>query len=87
MRFFLWFKEKFAGLSPQGSVAYVPQQAWIQNATLRDNILFGKPYSEQKYRCVLEACALTPDLEVLPGGDMTEIGEKVQKHFHFPFFY
>uniref|UniRef100_A0AAQ5YZ93 ATP-binding cassette, sub-family C (CFTR/MRP), member 3 n=1 Tax=Amphiprion ocellaris TaxID=80972 RepID=A0AAQ5YZ93_AMPOC len=59
-----------------GSVAYVPQQAWIQNATLRDNILFGRPYNEQKYRCVLDACALTPDLQVLPGGDMTEIGEK-----------
>lgn len=60
-------------------MAYVPQQAWIQNATLRDNILFGKPFNEQKYRCVLETCALTPDLEVLPGGDMTEIGEKVKK--------
>uniref|UniRef100_A0A7N6BYH4 ATP-binding cassette, sub-family C (CFTR/MRP), member 3 n=1 Tax=Anabas testudineus TaxID=64144 RepID=A0A7N6BYH4_ANATE len=69
--------EKLEGdISIRGSVAYVPQQAWIQNATLRDNILFGKPYNEQKYRCVLEACALTPDLEVLPGGDMTEIGEK-----------
>uniref|UniRef100_A0A7N8YLG0 ATP-binding cassette, sub-family C (CFTR/MRP), member 3 n=1 Tax=Mastacembelus armatus TaxID=205130 RepID=A0A7N8YLG0_9TELE len=59
-----------------GSVAYVPQQAWIQNATLRDNILFENPYNEQKYHSVLEACALTFDLEVLPGGDMTEIGEK-----------
>uniref|UniRef100_A0A673CN78 ATP-binding cassette, sub-family C (CFTR/MRP), member 3 n=1 Tax=Sphaeramia orbicularis TaxID=375764 RepID=A0A673CN78_9TELE len=69
--------EKLEGeVSIRGSVAYVPQQAWIQNATLRDNILFGKPFNEQKYRCVLEACALTPDLEVLPGGDMTEIGEK-----------
>ncbi|XP_029311727.1 canalicular multispecific organic anion transporter 2 isoform X4 [Cottoperca gobio] len=69
--------EKLEGeVSIRGSVAYVPQQAWIQNATLRDNILFGKLYNEQKYRCVLEACALTPDLEVLPGGDMTEIGEK-----------
>ncbi|XP_041829097.1 ATP-binding cassette sub-family C member 3 isoform X2 [Melanotaenia boesemani] len=69
--------EKLEGeVSIRGSVAYVPQQAWIQNATLRDNILFGKSYNEQKYRCVLEACALTPDLEVLPGGDMTEIGEK-----------
>ncbi|XP_061612364.1 ATP-binding cassette sub-family C member 3 isoform X3 [Phyllopteryx taeniolatus] len=69
--------EKLEGdVSVRGSVAYVPQQAWIQNATLRDNILFGKLYNEQKYRCVLEACALTPDLEVLPGGDMTEIGEK-----------
>ncbi|KAM6898542.1 ATP-binding cassette sub-family C member 3 [Lycodopsis pacificus] len=69
--------EKLEGeVSIRGSVAYVPQQAWIQNATLRDNILFGKPYNEPKYCCVLEACALTPDLEVLPGGDMTEIGEK-----------
>ncbi|TMS22599.1 Canalicular multispecific organic anion transporter 2 [Larimichthys crocea] len=69
--------EKMEGeVSIRGSVAYVPQQAWIQNATLRDNILFGKLYNEQKYGCVLEACSLTPDLEVLPGGDMTEIGEK-----------
>ncbi|XP_072313058.1 ATP-binding cassette sub-family C member 3 isoform X4 [Eucyclogobius newberryi] len=69
--------EKTEGdVSVRGSVAYVPQQAWIQNATLRDNILFGKPFQEPKYRCVLEACALTPDLDVLPGGDMTEIGEK-----------
>uniref|UniRef100_A0A3Q3WCA4 Uncharacterized protein n=1 Tax=Mola mola TaxID=94237 RepID=A0A3Q3WCA4_MOLML len=69
--------EKLEGeVSIRGSVAYVPQQAWIQNATLRDNILFGQPYNQQKYCCVLEACALTPDLEVLPGGDMTEIGEK-----------
>ncbi|XP_067225111.1 ATP-binding cassette sub-family C member 3 isoform X4 [Chanodichthys erythropterus] len=69
--------EKLDGqISIRGSVAYVPQQAWIQNCTLRDNILFGRPYVEHKYRCVLEACALTPDLEVLPGGDQTEIGEK-----------
>ncbi|KAK0156266.1 Canalicular multispecific organic anion transporter 2 [Merluccius polli] len=69
--------EKLEGdVAVRGSVAYVPQQAWIQNATLKDNILFGKPFEEQKYNCVLEACALTPDLEVLPGGDMTEIGEK-----------
>lgn len=67
-------------LSPplsQGSVAYVPQQAWIQNATLKDNILFGQAPNEQKYQNVLEACALKTDLEVLPGGDHTEIGEKV----------
>ncbi|KAJ8363811.1 hypothetical protein SKAU_G00126420 [Synaphobranchus kaupii] len=63
-------------ISIRGSVAYVPQQAWIQNATLRDNILFGNPYNEQKYRSTLDACALTPDLDVLPGGDQTEIGEK-----------
>ncbi|CAL1291845.1 unnamed protein product [Larinioides sclopetarius] len=60
----------------KGSVAYVPQQAWIQNATLRKNVLFTQTYDEKKYKSVLEACALAQDLEILPGGDMTEIGEK-----------
>ncbi|KAJ6669153.1 hypothetical protein lerEdw1_007962 [Lerista edwardsae] len=60
----------------QGSVAYVPQQAWIQNATLKDNILFGSPLDEARYQQVLEACALLPDLQLLPGADLTEIGEK-----------
>ncbi|XP_053694487.1 multidrug resistance-associated protein 1-like [Sabethes cyaneus] len=59
-----------------GRIAFVPQQAWIQNATLRENILFGKPFHAQKYDRVLESCALKPDLEMLPGGDATEIGEK-----------
>ena len=62
----------------QGSVAYVAQQAWIQNATVRDNILFGKPFDEQRYNRILDACALRPDLQILPAGDATEIGEKVQ---------
>ncbi|KAM6442960.1 ATP-binding cassette sub-family C member 2 isoform 1-T1 [Liasis olivaceus] len=60
----------------QGSMAYVPQQAWIQNATLKDNILFGSPLDEARYQQILEACALLPDLQLLPGGDLTEIGEK-----------
>lgn len=55
----------------------MPQQAWIQNATLKDNILFGQAPNEEKYQNALEACALKTDLEVLPGGDQTEIGEKV----------
>lgn len=59
-----------------GSIAYVAQQAWIQNATLKDNILFGKPYDKKKYDRVVEACALKPDFEMLPGADLTEIGEK-----------
>ncbi|KFW66898.1 Canalicular multispecific organic anion transporter 2, partial [Pygoscelis adeliae] len=70
--------EKLEGeVAVKGSVAYVPQQAWIQNATLKDNILFGQAPNVQKYQNVLEACALKTDLEVLPGGDQTEIGEKV----------
>ncbi|XP_035029328.1 canalicular multispecific organic anion transporter 1 [Hippoglossus stenolepis] len=60
----------------QGSLAYVPQQAWIQNATLRDNIMFGSPTEERRLQEVIEATALCPDLELLPAGDMTEIGEK-----------
>lgn len=59
-----------------GTIAYVPQIAWIQNATLKNNILFGKKLEETTYESVIDACALRPDLEVLPGGDMTEIGEK-----------
>lgn len=66
-------------LSPsQGSVAYVPQQAWIQNATVQDNIVFGREKSKAWYQRVLEACALLPDLDILPAGDATEIGEKVR---------
>ena len=59
-------------------MAYVPQQAWMQNATLRDNITFGNPFNSRVYQKVIEACALKTDLEILPGGDMTEIGERVK---------
>ncbi|KAK8776949.1 hypothetical protein V5799_029711 [Amblyomma americanum] len=60
----------------QGSVAYVAQQAWIQNATVRDNILFQRKMERDRYNRTLEQCALQTDLNVLPGGDQTEIGEK-----------
>ncbi|XP_053533881.1 multidrug resistance-associated protein 1 isoform X4 [Ictalurus punctatus] len=69
-------EKKSGNVTVKGSVAYVPQQAWIQNATLRENIVFGQQTKESYYRRVLEACALLPDLEILPGGDDTEIGEK-----------
>ncbi|KAI0215965.1 Multidrug resistance-associated protein 1 [Lamellibrachia satsuma] len=59
----------------RGSVAYVPQQAWIQNATVKENILFSKGLRESRYQKVIDACALRPDLDILPGGDETEIGE------------
>ena len=58
-------------------MAYVPQQAWIRNATVRDNILFGKPHNFMLFGRVIESCALGPDLETFPGRDLTEIGEKV----------
>ncbi|CAH1105175.1 unnamed protein product [Psylliodes chrysocephalus] len=74
---FLGEMDKISGrVNSYGQVAYVSQQAWIQNATLRDNILFGKSYDKALYNDVVEACALKPDLDMLPAGDQTEIGEK-----------
>lgn len=69
--------DKICGtVNMQGSVAYVPQEAWIQNATLKNNILFGKCEDPTSYNSVIDACALKSDLELLDGGDQTEIGEK-----------
>ena len=59
-------------------MAYVAQQAWIQNATLKDNVLFNNDVREKEYHKVIEACALQQDLDMLPAGDQTEIGEKVK---------
>ncbi|XP_046561778.1 multidrug resistance-associated protein 1-like [Haliotis rubra] len=66
----------YGHVSLKSHIAYVPQVAWIQNDTLQNNILFGKPMDRHWYNNVVECCALTPDLEMLPAGDMTEIGER-----------
>ncbi|NXC54100.1 MRP1 protein, partial [Aleadryas rufinucha] len=69
--------EKLEGtVQRRGSVAYVSQQAWIQNDSLQENILFGSSLNRPYYELVLESCALLPDLEQLPNGDQTEIGER-----------
>ncbi|RLN91340.1 hypothetical protein BBJ28_00016342, partial [Nothophytophthora sp. Chile5] len=60
----------------RGDVAYSSQQAWIQNQTVRDNILFGEPYDAAHYQDVITACQLVPDFEMLEQGDQTEIGER-----------
>ncbi|OXA39170.1 multidrug resistance-associated protein 1 [Folsomia candida] len=59
-----------------GSLSYVAQTAWIQNASLRENVLFKDGFQEDKYKSVIDACALGPDLELLENADQTEIGEK-----------
>ncbi|ORZ41094.1 hypothetical protein BCR44DRAFT_56092 [Catenaria anguillulae PL171] len=61
---------------PRVPIAYVPQQSWLLNATIRENILFSSPYDEARYQSVIHACALTRDLEILDGGDSTQIGER-----------
>ncbi|KPU73771.1 uncharacterized protein Dana_GF14209, isoform E [Drosophila ananassae] len=74
---FLGEMEKLAGVvNTVGKLAYVPQQAWIQNATVRDNILFGQTYDRKRYNKVIDACALRADIDILSAGDQTEIGEK-----------
>ena len=57
-------------------VSYVPQEAWIQNLTFKENILFDKILNEEFYEKILESCDLVKDLKLLPSGDSTEIGEK-----------
>ncbi|XP_020735296.2 ATP-binding cassette sub-family C member 11 isoform X2 [Odocoileus virginianus] len=59
-----------------GSLAYVPQQAWIITGSVRENILMGSQYDKAWYLQVLHCCSLNHDLEILPFGDMTEIGER-----------
>ncbi|EJD44619.1 ATP-dependent bile acid permease [Auricularia subglabra TFB-10046 SS5] len=59
-----------------GTVAYAPQAPWIQNLNLRDNITFGQAFEEDRFREVIRACALEPDLAILPDGEFTEIGER-----------
>lgn len=56
--------------------AFCPQYAWVQNATVRDNILFGRDMDRDWYHRVTGACALHPDFAMLPDGDQTEIGER-----------
>ncbi|ONM02879.1 ABC transporter C family member 10, partial [Zea mays] len=59
-----------------GKTAYVSQNAWIQTGTVQDNILFGSSMDRQRYQETLERCSLVKDLEMLPYGDHTQIGER-----------
>ncbi|TVY84698.1 ATP-dependent bile acid permease [Lachnellula suecica] len=60
----------------EGQVAFVPQTPWIENASIRDNILAGLPHFESRYEATLEAAALLKDLQILEDGDMTEVGSQ-----------
>ncbi|XP_072049289.1 ATP-binding cassette sub-family C member 5-like [Amphiura filiformis] len=60
----------------EGSIAYVSQQACIFNATVKENILFGDDYDEERYAKAIDACSLQEDLDILAQGDETEIGER-----------
>jgi ABC-type nitrate/sulfonate/bicarbonate transport system ATPase subunit len=64
------------GLPRTGGVAYASQQSWLQNLSLRDNILFGAPFDEERYNLVVKDCALERDFTLFDAGDATEVGEK-----------
>ncbi|KAF3923710.1 hypothetical protein ABW20_dc0104162 [Dactylellina cionopaga] len=70
----LW--KKNGSVTVRGNVAYVAQQSWVVNGTIKDNIIFGHRLDPVFYDQVIKACALTDDLAVLPDGDQTEVGEK-----------
>ena len=68
--------EKNSGdVNINGTISFVSQQAWIQNLSLKDNILFSQAYQKQRYQNAINVCALEADLKILSNGDQTEIGE------------
>ncbi|KAH9922615.1 uncharacterized protein B0H18DRAFT_1120791 [Fomitopsis serialis] len=68
--------DSFYNLPRAGGIAYAAQESWVQNETIKDNILFGAPYNEERYQKVIEQCALKRDLELFAAGDQTEVGER-----------
>ncbi|KAI0793789.1 P-loop containing nucleoside triphosphate hydrolase protein [Fomes fomentarius] len=68
--------DSFVNLPRAAGVAYAAQESWVLNDTIRNNIVFGSPFDEVRYKQVLEQCALKRDLELFDAGDQTEVGEK-----------
>lgn len=68
--------DSWCNLPRAGGVAYAAQESWVQNETIRNNILFGSPYNEQRYKEVIYQCGLSRDLTLFDAGDRTEVGEK-----------
>ena len=67
----------------RGHCTYTAQSAWIQNASLKDNILMGRPLYQARYDAVIKACALEQDLRALPAGARPDIPASTAVHDHF----
>ncbi|KAF9475019.1 multidrug resistance-associated ABC transporter [Pholiota conissans] len=76
MHFIRTTADSWFNLPRDEGVAYAAQESWVQNETIRENILFGNPYDEVRYRKVLRQCALEKDMELFEAGDKTEVGER-----------
>ena len=59
-----------------GAIAYISQEAFLQNDTLENNVVYGKEYNRDKFEQILEMCQMLPDLAILPGREKAEIGER-----------
>ncbi|CEL51761.1 ATP-binding cassette transporter abc4 OS=Schizosaccharomyces pombe (strain 972 / ATCC 24843) GN=abc4 PE=3 SV=1 [Rhizoctonia solani AG-1 IB] len=68
--------ESWFSLPRGGGVAYAAQEAWVQNETIRENILFGAEFDKERYKQVISQCGLERDLTLFDAGDQTEVGEK-----------
>ena len=64
------------GYAIRGRAAFVAQEPWIQNMSVRENIVFGRPFERAKWERVVAACCLASDFAIMPDGDQTEIGER-----------
>lgn len=76
MHFIKSSPDSWFNLPREGGIAYAAQESWVQNDTIRNNILFGLNYDEGRYLKVIQQCALEKDLELFEAGDTTEVGEK-----------
>ncbi|KAJ3747371.1 multidrug resistance-associated ABC transporter [Lentinula detonsa] len=76
MRFTSIESDSYYNLPREGGVSYAAQESWIQNDTIRNNVLFGSDFNEERYNDVLYQCGLLRDLSLFDAGDMTEVGEK-----------
>uniref|UniRef100_A0A803YQJ4 ATP binding cassette subfamily C member 8 n=1 Tax=Meleagris gallopavo TaxID=9103 RepID=A0A803YQJ4_MELGA len=71
-----YWKLLFCFSRKRGSVAYASQKPWLLNATVEENITFESSFNKQRYKAVIDACSLQPDIDILPHGDQTQIGER-----------
>ena len=63
-------------ISVSGSISYASQEPWLFDGTVRQNILFGSPYNEERYKRIVRVCALRTDFEQFPFGDKTLVGDR-----------
>ncbi|RDB25958.1 ATP-binding cassette transporter abc4 [Hypsizygus marmoreus] len=76
MYFFPSGSASWYNLPRNSGVAYAAQESWVQNGTIRENIMFGSAFDEARYKKVLYQCCLEPDLSLFEAGDQTEVGER-----------